>query len=140
MPDAPPPEAPKEEDLTWDKAFEPYAMELGFFLREWNDEELAIFDVLTQPDPVLSDEETREVKKIAKELLAKLKAGLLVIEWRTKQQARAAVHRAIRQAFGALPAAYSSDIKRVNVNRTYAHVYDSYSGVGQSVYETRASV
>ena len=104
------------------------------------EEELAIFDVLTQPDPVLSDEETREVKKIAKELLAKLKAGLLVIEWRTKQQARAAVHRAIRQSFGALPTPYSSDIKRVKVNRTYAHVYDSYSGVGQSVYETGASI
>ena len=103
------------------------------------EEELAIFDVLTQPDPVLSDEETREVKKVAKELLAKLKASLLVIEWRTKQQARAAVHRAIRQAFGALPAAYSFDIKRVKVNRTYAHVYDNYSGAGQSIYETRAS-
>ena len=36
MSDEPPPEAPKEEDLPWEKAFEPYAMELGFFLREWN--------------------------------------------------------------------------------------------------------
>ena len=50
------------------------------------EEELAIFDVLTQPDPALSDGETREVKKIAKELPAKLKAGLLVIEWRTNNK------------------------------------------------------
>ena len=47
MPDAPPPEAPKEEDLTWDKAFEPYAMELGFFLREWNDLQEEFADLFT---------------------------------------------------------------------------------------------
>jgi type I restriction enzyme R subunit len=104
------------------------------------EEELAIFDVLTKPDPELSEQEVREVKKVAKDLLAKLKAGLLVIEWRTKQQARAAVHRAIRQAFIALPTSYSADIKRVKINRTYAHVYDNYSGSGRSVYEANVSI
>ena len=38
------------------------------------EEELAIFDLLTQPEPRLSEKEKDEVKKVAKELLAKLKA------------------------------------------------------------------
>jgi type I restriction enzyme R subunit len=50
------------------------------------EEELVIFDILTRPAPELSDEERSEVKKVARELLTKLKA-LLVIEWRNKSGA-----------------------------------------------------
>ena len=74
------------------------------------------------------------MKKVAKDLLEKLKADKLVLDWRTKMQSRADVHRAIRNAFRTLPVNYSTDLKRVKVNLTYAHVYDSYSGSGQSVY------
>ena len=98
------------------------------------EEELAIFDILTRPEPELSDNEAAEVKKVAKDLLEKLKADKLVLDWRTKMQSRADVHRAIRNAFRTLPVNYSTDLKRVKVNLTYAHVYDSYSGSGQSVY------
>jgi type I restriction enzyme R subunit len=45
------------------------------------EEELVIFDTLTRPAPNPSEEERTEVKKIARELLTKLKA-LLVIAWR----------------------------------------------------------
>ena len=40
-----------------------------------SEEELAIFDLLTQPEPELTEKEKDEVKKVAKDMLAKLKAG-----------------------------------------------------------------
>ena len=101
-----------------------------------NEEELALFDILTRPEPELSDGEVAEVKKVARELLARLKAEKLVLDWREKMQARAGVQQTIRVAFRTLPAVYSADLKRVKTNLTYAHIYDSYSGAGESVYET----
>jgi len=56
-----------------------------------SEEELAIFDILTKPDPKLTKKEEAEVKAVAKELLEALKRGKLVLDWREKQQARAAV-------------------------------------------------
>ena len=100
-----------------------------------DEESLAIFDILTRPEPTLSDVEREVVKKVAKELLAKLKTEKLVLEWREKMQARADVQRTIRQAVRALPPAYSPELKRVKVNLTYAHVYDSYFGSGGSLYQ-----
>ena len=67
-------------------------------------------------------------------MLKKLKPEKLVLDWRTKMQSRAAVQQTIRNAFRTLPANYSIDLQRVKVNLTYAHVFDSYSGSGQSVY------
>ncbi|MCB1612280.1 MAG: type I restriction endonuclease subunit R, partial [Xanthomonadales bacterium] len=52
-----------------------------------SEEELVIFDILTRPAPALSTEERSEVKKVARELLARLKA-LLVLNWRQKSTAR----------------------------------------------------
>ena len=51
------------------------------------EEELVIFDILTRPAPELSPQERGEVKKVAEELLTKLK-DLLVIDWRKKSNAR----------------------------------------------------
>ena len=47
------------------------------------EEELVIFDILTRPAPELSAEERAEVKKVARELLDRLKQ-LLVLNWRQK--------------------------------------------------------
>ena len=52
-----------------------------------SEEELVIFDILTRPAPELSPEERAEVKKVARELLAKIKR-LIVINWRQKSMAR----------------------------------------------------
>jgi len=93
------------------------------------------FDILTRPEPELRDEEKTVVKKVAKDLLAKLKAEKLVLDWREKMQSRAGVQQTIRQSFRNLPEPYTAELKRVKVNLTYAHVYDSYSGSGRSVYE-----
>jgi type I restriction enzyme R subunit len=45
------------------------------------EEELAVFDILTRPAPDLNSEERTEVKKAARDLLARLKE-LLVLNWR----------------------------------------------------------
>ena len=52
------------------------------------EEELVIFDILTRPAPELSTQERAELKKVAKQLLGRLKE-LLVLDWRKRQAARA---------------------------------------------------
>ena len=70
-------------------------------------EELAIFDLLTQSAPELSEKEKDEVKKVARGLMAKLKAEKLVLDWRLKTQTKADVERTIRDFFLQLPKAYT---------------------------------
>ena len=59
-----------------------------------SEEELAIFDILTRPAPDLSADERAEVKKVARDLLARLKQ-LIVINWRQKAMARSQVQLTI---------------------------------------------
>jgi type I restriction enzyme, R subunit len=99
------------------------------------EEELAIFDLLTQPDPVLTEKEKDEVKKVAKELLAKLKAEKLVLDWKLKTMTKADVERTIRDHLRKLPAAYTPIIIQDKRAKTYAHIYESYFGGSQSVYQ-----
>lgn len=102
------------------------------------EEELAIFDLLTQPEPKLTDKEKDQVKKVARELLEKLKAEKLVQGWQIKMQTKADVERTIRDFFRLLPDPYTPEIKKEKRSRTYAHIYENYFGAGQSVYESRA--
>jgi type I restriction enzyme, R subunit len=99
-----------------------------------SEEELALFDILTKPEPVLSTKEEAEVKKVCRELLASLKREKLVLDWREKQQARAAVMQAIRMDLRRLPSAFDKDIRTEKLARAYAHVYDHYFGAGSSSY------
>ena len=98
------------------------------------EEELAVFDLLIKPDVKLTKKEQAEVKKIARDLLVSLKAGRLVLDWRKKQQARAAVRLCIEETLDRLPPTYSPPIYRDKCDRVYQHVYDSYFGQGTSVY------
>jgi type I restriction enzyme R subunit len=66
------------------------------------EEELAIFDLLTRPEPKLTKAQETEVKRVARELLEKLEA-LRVEHWRQKQETRAAVHSEIRFKLNELP-------------------------------------
>jgi type I restriction enzyme R subunit len=105
-----------------------------------SEEELALFDILTKPEPRLSRKDEEGVKKVAKTLLETLKKEKLVLDWREKQQARAAVRKTIGRAFAtALPSIYSEELRRDKSDRAYAHIYDCYFGAGRSVYE-RATV
>ncbi len=99
-----------------------------------SEEELAIFDLLTRPDPVLTDKEKDEVKKVARDMLAKLKSDKLVPGWQLKMQTKADVERTIRDFYIRLPAAYTPELKKTKRAKTYAHVFENYYGAGKSVY------
>jgi len=96
------------------------------------EEELALFDILTKPEPVLTKTEEAEVRKVCKDLLATLKREKLVLDWREKQQAKAAVMQTLKVTLRPphLPAAYTKDISAEKTARAYAHVYDHYNGAG----------
>src|SRR5690606_14049465 len=77
-----------------------------------SEEELVIFDILTRPAPALDTDERAEVKKVARELLAKLKQ-LLVLDWRNKAAARSSLKLAIEDTLDSgLPRAYTPEIYR----------------------------
>ncbi|GEM_PF-3442180 len=59
----------------------------------------------------------------------------LVIDWRKREQSRAAMRQLIEIALDEfLPRAYSKDVYELKCERIYHHVYDSYAGQGQSMY------
>ena len=78
--------------------------------------------------------EREQVKRLAQQLLDTLKAERLVLEWRSRQQTRAAVLVSIQDVLENLPQKYSDDDYRVKCDAVYQHVYDSYYGAGRSVY------
>ncbi len=99
-----------------------------------SEEELTLFDILTRPGPELSGEERDEVKKVARQLLARLHE-LLVLGWRQKVQSRARVRLAIEDALDeGLPRAYTKDVYGAKCSALFEHVYESYMGDGKSVY------
>jgi len=99
-----------------------------------SEEELIIFDILTKPDMQLSKEEKQQVKKVARELVEILKKEKLVLDWRKRQQTRAAVRLAIEEILDGLPQQYTSELFQEKCDIVYNHVYDSYYGMRQSVY------
>jgi len=66
--------------------------------------------------------------------LPRLIEKILVLEWRSRQQTRAAVQVAIQDVLENLPQKYSDEEYNVKCEAVYQHVYDSYYGAGQSVY------
>jgi type I restriction enzyme R subunit len=98
------------------------------------EEELVILDILTRPAPALTTEERDELKKVAKQLLAKLK-GLLVLDWRKRQTSQARVRDAIKDLLDAgLPRAYTPELYQQKCSSVYEHIYESYPQSGESVY------
>jgi len=100
-----------------------------------NEEELALFDLLTKPQIAMSAADREKVKATAKELLATLKAGKLVLDWRKRQQARAEVRVTIEKLLDqGLPKAYTPELFEKKTTAVFQHVYDAYYGAGRSVY------
>lgn len=56
-------------------------------------------DILTKPEPKLTNKDKAQVKKVVRELLATLKQEKLVLDWRKRQQTRAAVLITIQDYF-----------------------------------------
>lgn len=99
-----------------------------------SEEELAIYDLLLKPRPELTKKEIKQVKDVAREMMQVLKREKLVLDWRKKQQSRAAVQLAVEEWLDKLPAAYDADMWQEKVKQVYTHVYDNYYGNGRSVY------
>jgi type I restriction enzyme R subunit len=98
-----------------------------------SEEELVIFDILTRPAPELTSAERGEVKKVAKELLTRLKQ-LLVLNWRQKSAARSSLKLAIEDTLDTLPAAYDRPLYSQKCTALFEHVYESYPERNAGVY------
>jgi hypothetical protein len=84
--------------------------------------------------PELGPEERAEVKKVARELLERLKA-LLVLNWRQKAAARSQLKLAIEDALDSgLPRAYTPELYTDKCSAVFEHVYESYPEKGAGVY------
>lgn len=78
--------------------------EEGRAVREdMSEAELAIYDLLTRPEPKLTRAQQVQVKKVARELMAKLEDKIAVFQWRQRQQTRGEVRWTIEQALNELP-------------------------------------
>jgi type I restriction enzyme R subunit len=100
-----------------------------------DEEELALFDLLTKPQIELSDADREKVKATARELLATLKQSKLVLDWRKRQQARAEVRVTIEKLLDqGLPRVYTPKLFEQKTTAIFQHVYDAYYGAGRSVY------
>jgi type I restriction enzyme R subunit len=98
------------------------------------EDELAIYDLLTTPEPELSEAERKQVKATAKRLLQHV-TEKLVLDWRKRQHTRAAVLSTVKDVFDdGLPDVYGPDLFDDKCQRVYEHIYASYFDNGQSVY------
>ena len=98
-----------------------------------SDDELAVFDLLTDPKLDLGPRQRARVKRVARELLERLKARQLVLDWRKRQQSRAAVQVAIRDTLDDLPKCYTSRLHEQKRQAVYQHVYAAYWGAAAGV-------
>jgi type I restriction enzyme R subunit len=99
-----------------------------------SEEELVIFDILMRPAPELNTDERGEVKKVARELLGKLKQ-LLVLNWRQKSSARSQLKLAIEDVLDSgLPRAFTPELYQQKCSALFEHVYESYPEWNAGVY------
>ena len=102
---------------------------------EFSEEELAVFDLLTQHEPHLTLAERDEVKGAVRELLETLKRENLVLDWRKQTQSQALVKLAIQEILDPeLPDAYTPELFSRKCETVYQHIYDCYYGEGKSIY------
>jgi type I restriction enzyme R subunit len=93
-----------------------------------NDEELAIFDLLTRPEPKLTKAQEIEVKRVARELLEKLRELVAAVDWTKGQQTRGAVWSEIRMKLNALPETpYPQGIWDTKVDAVWQYVLARYA-------------
>jgi type I restriction enzyme R subunit len=109
--------------------------EQGRHVREnMSEEELVIFDILTRPAPELTPEERQEVKRVARDLLSRLKS-LLVINWRQKTSACSQLKNAIQDELDTgLPQAYDKSLYEQKCAVLFEHVFENYPEPGTGTY------
>jgi len=100
-----------------------------------SEEELAVFDILTRPGPDLTEKETEAIKKVCKEMLAKLKTEKLVLDWRKRRTSRAAVRVAIEEMLDSgLPEKYTVDLFEQKCGALFQHLLEKYPQKDAGVY------
>lgn len=100
-----------------------------------SEEELAVFDLLTQRVSHLTTPERNEVKDAVKEMLETLKREKLGLDWRKHAQARAQVRLTVENILDdELPQPYTPELFNQKSEAVYQHIYDAYYGEGKSVY------
>ncbi len=104
-----------------------------------SEEELAVFDLLTRPEMDLTAEERDGVKTISRRLLTTLKQEQLGLDWRKRERSRAAVKITVQKTLDEmLPECYEQEIFDQKCEAVYQHIYDSYYGAGNSIYDVAA--
>ena len=97
--------------------------------------ELAIFDLLTKPEPELTEAEAKKVMGAARKLLKHVEEKL-VLDWKRRQQTRSAVRVAAGTVLDAqLPDVYGPELFDQKVDVIFDHIYASYFNNGGSVYD-----
>ena len=96
--------------------------------------ELAVFDLLTQPDPTLTQEQRTEVKKIARKLMEHI-TERLVLDWRKKAETREAARVLVKDVLEELPDAYDPATWQRKTDAVFNHIFASYYDDGFSVYD-----
>jgi type I restriction enzyme R subunit len=91
-----------------------------------SEDEQAIVDILTRPEPKLTKAEEIAVKKIARDLLTKLKGEKFILDWRLRETAKADVRETIRHEFDLLPEVYEPTMWEEKVARTYQFVFERF--------------
>ena len=100
-----------------------------------SEEELAVFDLLTQREPHLTAPERDEVKDAVREMLETLKREKLGLDWRKHTQTRAQVRLAVEDILDkGLPQPYTLELFNQKSEAVYQHIYDSYYGERKSIY------
>lgn len=98
------------------------------------EDELAIFDLLTTPVPRLTKVQEAEVKRVARELLAKLRGLVGAIDWMRGQETRGAVFSEIRVRLNELPEEpYPQALWDTKVAQVWDFVLRRYAGGGALV-------
>ena len=99
------------------------------------EEELAIFDLLTKPEPELTNAQATKVKGAARKLLEHI-SDKLVLDWKRRQQTRSAMRVAVQDVLDAeLPDTYGHELFDRKVDAVFDHIYTSYHDNGTSVYD-----
>jgi len=100
------------------------------------EEELAVFDILMKPELEMTAADKKQVKSVARKLLQTLKEAKLVLDWRKKLRTRADVFSTVKTVLDDLPRIFTPELYQQKCDTVYQHVYDSYPGEGQSIYES----
>lgn len=103
------------------------------------DPELAVFDLLTRPDPHLTAEEREQVKAVARKLMGHIQ-DRLVLDWRRKAETREAARGIVKDVLDELPEAYDEEIWNRKAGIVFDHIFASFYDDGGSVYEREEPV